>query len=108
MHYTVEEAKSWYEKNKEEIIESSSEKDLMLAIEKVAQVGVMGAWLSEKLRDMGADDDTIDDACFALGQRGLFGDSFENAVRYANEYAENGSLSEKGGWKLSQKILEEL
>ena len=108
MSYTVDEAKSWYEEHKDEIIEHSKCKELMICSEKIEQTCVMGVWLAEKLSKMGADEIVVDDACFTLGQRSLFGDPFKEAVKYANEYEENGSLLDKPGLELANKILDEL
>ena len=87
MTYTIEEAKAWCEEHKVARIEASEHKDMLYSIPSLARTYMAGEWLWEKMRDMGADEEEGSNACFALGQRALFGDPFPWAVQYANEYA---------------------
>lgn len=67
-----------------------------------------GCWIQHKFREHGASDQQIYDAQFACGQRALFGDAFETAVAYVNEFIATRQLAETPGNELAQKICNEV
>lgn len=112
MKYTIEQAKSYVAENLE---------DIMLALEEYKEVPAVykryapfiecwkaGCWLNKMLEADGATKKQIQDIRFAHGQRSAFGDPWEWAVKYANEFEESKAVKDKPGIELADRINSEL
>ena len=108
--HTEEEAKCWVQEHQEELLASllASEEvpnELKKIDSKFTDVWCAGCWLNDKLTAVpGTTKEEIDQIGFAHGQRSLFGNTYEWAVRYLNEREQRGSVQDKPGRELSDKI----
>ncbi len=112
---TIEDAKKWASE-RSEMLDSDrlANQDPLLQMmnkaipEKSKNLWDSSIWLAMMLDEHGATDDQIESIQMAQGQRSLFGDPWEIAVEYANEFIATGSTKEKGGLELARKINKEI
>ena len=111
--YTAEDMQAHIEKYLSEIM-ANFEKDpeamkfasFPTLIAKLRDVWTSGCWLNYVLQnELGADEQTAYGISFCHGQRGAFGDPYKWALRYVNEYAQNGCIQDRPGANVSDKIL---
>ena len=102
--YTIDDAKKHVEKYATEIKESY-EKKCPLHLPKMWEVWQSGCFLMWELEKLGCHEQERNDIGFAQGQRSLFGDPWEWAVHYLNEYLENGKVQDQPGMELADEII---
>jgi len=105
----IDEVKLWVVKNRKELIASlRAEKevpDFMKSPgDRFEDVWCAGCWLNDELKKSGATKDEIHNISFAHGQRSLFGNTYKWAVAYLNEFESKGSIEDKPGEELANKI----
>ena len=110
--YSVELAKSWVNKNRKELIKSLLEfKEAPDFMKKPGnpfeEVWCCGCWLNEQLKKSGATKEEIHNIGICHGQRSLFGNTYEWAVKYLNEFEENKVIKDKPGIELADEINKE-
>ena len=64
-------------------------------------------WMNEKLQEAGATDLEIRKIGCCHGQRSFFGDPYEWAVRYVNEFIESKAIKDQPGVELADQICKE-
>lgn len=108
--YVVDDIQNFINENEEDLrksLKNNSEAVSGIVSSKIEYIFFSGQWLGETLKKDGASEDEVLDTCFALGQRSMYGNPFDIALKYANEYLENGFVSEKPGDDLAFKIQRE-
>jgi hypothetical protein len=110
--YTLSDAKDYVAANIEDIMLGFEQcKEIPHYLRKSVkfiEVWKAGCWLNMMLkRDLGAAENEAYDIGFCHGQRSVFGDPWEWAVRYANEYAATGHTADKPGMELADSINRE-
>ena len=70
------------------------------------EVWQSGCWLNWHLQELECEEGERHNICFAHGQRSVFGDTWEWAVKYLNEYVAGG-VRDKAGAGLADRINEE-
>ena len=63
-----------------------------------------GCWLKEELLKVGAKDKEADAICFVQGQKSFVGDTVKIAIELLNEYTSTGTVRDKPGTELAEKI----
>jgi hypothetical protein len=113
--FIVEDAKNWALENSVNLDESRlGHKDPAVVLlnrlipDKSKELWDAGCWLQKVLREYGVDENRINEIEMALGQRSFAANAWNVAVDYANEFANNGSIKEKGGIELAEKIHNEV
>lgn len=71
---------------------------------KFIEVWKAGCWLNEQLRENGATEEEVYDIGFSHGQRSVFGNTYEWALKYLNEFLGSGTVKDKPGSKLADRI----
>lgn len=110
--FTIEQAKEWVNERREELVEG------FLSCEKIPKffrkpgckmedVWCSGCWMNEKLRESGATEEDVHRIGFCHGQRSFFGDPYEWAVRYVNEFIESKAIQDQPGEELADQICKE-
>lgn len=111
--HTEEQAKQWVTKNRQELINSliacAEVPEIMKGPgNRFEEVWCAGCWLNEKLRKAGATKEITENIGFAHGQRSLFGDTYQWAVTYLNEFISRGEVADKPGIELADQINDEV
>lgn len=106
---TIAIGKTYVEKYKKEIA-ASYEKEVpeYLRHPRMWECWQAGCFLNSVLRFNGATEEEVHAIGFAHGQRSAFGDTWEWAIRYANEYEENKKVADKPGEELADEINKEV
>lgn len=109
--HTEEEATAWVNKIKDELLESLRNHPEVPGFMKepgnrFEDVWCSGCWLKEKLREARATKKEVKEIGFAHGQRSFFGNTYKWAVSYLNEFESRGSVKDKPGIELADKINE--
>lgn len=107
MKYTIAHARQHVAEHLEPIMrnfEAHPMPSWMRGCAKVEQVWQSGCWLNHVLREEGASEEEVLQIGFAHGQRSTFGDPWQWAVDYANEYARTKAVQDKPGLELADKI----
>lgn len=103
MTYTIVDAKSHVAKYIDEISQSYKEK-CPVHFDRMWEVWQAGCWLNWILEEANCPDEERYNIGFTHGQQSVFGNTWEWAVRYVNEYFETGKIQDKPGIELADKI----
>jgi len=110
MKHTIEEIKEYVEEHKKEMKDSLKEckeaPDFLKNSEHFWHVWTSGCWLNNMLEKAGATKEQIHDIGFCHGQRSCFGNAYEWAIKYLEQF-ENNKFTDKPGLELADKINEQ-
>lgn len=109
MKHTVEQAKAYVAEWIEDIT-ASYEKDVPehQRHDRLFECWKAGCWLNAMLRAHECNGEELTSIGFCHGQRSAFGNTWEWAVKYLNEYEESKSIADKPGVELADRINEEM
>lgn len=107
--YTIAIAQHYVAEHIDDILEAlENSKDVpqwMKESVKFKECWKSGCWLNMMLKvNHGATEKEVHQIGFAHGQRSVFSDTWEWAVRYLNEYAETHAVADKPGIVLADEI----
>jgi hypothetical protein len=107
---TLEDAKAWRKEHEAEClkayVECKSIPDFFRS-SRLEEIWLAGCWLKDRLVKTGMTSEQADEVTFCLGQKSVYGDPWEIAVAYANEYTTKGSIADKPGAELGLKLATE-
>jgi hypothetical protein len=66
-----------------------------------------GCFLNEKLKEMGATKQEIQNIGFVHGQKSFLKDPYEEGIKLLNEYSAAGRIEDKPGLELGKKLYKE-
>lgn len=112
MTVTAQDVRDWCAAEKEGIdrgLEKCTEApDFLKRRLRFQETWAAGCWLMHVLKEAGCPEEQKHNIGFAHGQRSLFGDPFEVAAAYFNEWSESSETPEEPGLVLAQQIMDEV
>ena len=107
---TADDGRIWAKAHADELrkalAESKGVPDFLKKMPEICEIWNAGSWLKDKLTEAGCPHDENEDIQHVCGQRSFGSDPYKEAASLLNEYLGSGTVADKPGFELAEKITD--